>query len=119
MKNLKDNRIESQLLGRRSFIETSAKTVAIIVTATQFGGMTSLFASEKKVAKADVIYVNGNVYTVNVAQKRAEAFAIKDGKFLAVGTSKEMTAFKDTHTKIVDLKGKFVMPKSYRRAYTP
>ena len=110
MKNLKNDKIESQLLDRRSFIETSAKTVAMIVTATQFGGMTSLFASEKKVDKADVIYVNGNVYTVNAAQKKAEAFAIKDGKFLAVGTSKEMSVFKDSHTKIVDLKGKFVMP---------
>jgi len=39
---------------------------------------------------ADAIFFNGNVYTVNEDFSKAEAFAIKDGKFLAVGTSKEI-----------------------------
>ena len=35
---------------------------------------------------ADTIYTNGKIYTVNEAQPWAEAVAIKDGKFIKVGT---------------------------------
>ena len=107
---LKNKQIDSQSPSRRSFIEVSAKTVAIAVTVTHFGGLTSLASAAQKSERADVIYLNGNVYTVNVAQKQAEAFAVKNGKFLAVGTSKEIITFKGANTKIVDLKGQFIMP---------
>jgi predicted amidohydrolase YtcJ len=40
--------------------------------------------------KVDAIYFNGKVYTVNTNFEKAEAFAIKDGKFLAVGSSKDI-----------------------------
>lgn len=40
--------------------------------------------------KVDAIYFNGTVYTVNSNFDKAEAFAIKDGKFLAVGSSKDI-----------------------------
>jgi len=35
----------------------------------------------------DLIVVNARVYTVDVAQPRAEAFAVKNGRFVAVGSS--------------------------------
>ncbi|UYM18663.1 amidohydrolase [Endozoicomonas euniceicola] len=59
---------------------------------------------------ADTVYVNGQVYTVNTDQAWAEAFAVKDGKFVKLGSSKEIMAFKDADSKVVDLKGQFVMP---------
>jgi predicted amidohydrolase YtcJ len=40
----------------------------------------------------DLILINGKVYTVNEAFDVAEAFAVKDGKFVAVGTTKEILA---------------------------
>ena len=40
--------------------------------------------------KVDAIYFNGSVYTVNANFDKAEAFAIKDGKFVAVGSSKDI-----------------------------
>lgn len=40
--------------------------------------------------KVDAIYFNGTVYTVDSNFEKAEAFAIKDGKFLAVGSSKDI-----------------------------
>lgn len=40
--------------------------------------------------KVDSIYFNGTVYTVNSKFEKAEAFAIKDGKFIAVGSSKDI-----------------------------
>lgn len=59
---------------------------------------------------ADTVYVNGQVYTVNESQAWAEAFAVKDGNIVKVGSSKDVKSFKDADTKVVDLKGQFVLP---------
>jgi len=59
---------------------------------------------------ADTIYTNGKIYTVNGAQPWAEAVAIKDGKFIVVGSTKEMLPVTGELTEIFDLEGKFVMP---------
>ena len=41
---------------------------------------------------ADTVYTNGKIYTVNDAQPWAEAVAIKDGKFLVVGSNADVEA---------------------------
>lgn len=58
----------------------------------------------------DTIYTNGKIYTVNEAQPWVEAVAIKDGKFIKVGTTTEVEALAGDNTNIVDLGGQFVMP---------
>ncbi len=60
--------------------------------------------------KADTVYINGKIYTVNSAMEWAQAIAIKDGRFLKVGTDKEILTLKGDRTVTVDLKGAFVMP---------
>ena len=52
---------------------------------------------------ADTVYTNSKVYTVNEAQPWAEAVAIKDGKFIAVGLADDMTAVTGDDTEVVDL----------------
>jgi predicted amidohydrolase YtcJ len=59
---------------------------------------------------AEVVYTNGQIYTVNEAQPWAEAVAIKDGKFLVVGSSAEVEAVTGDGTEVVDLAGGFAMP---------
>ena len=59
---------------------------------------------------ADTVYTNGKIYTVNEAQPWAEAVAIKDGKFLVVGSNAEAEAVTGDSTKVVDLGGGFAMP---------
>ncbi|WP_272150057.1 amidohydrolase [Tenacibaculum aiptasiae] len=49
-----------------------------------------ILSSCKKQEKADVIVINANTYTVNTNFDKAESFAIKDGKFIAVGSNKEI-----------------------------
>ena len=61
-------------------------------------------------AIADIVYTNGKIYTVDDAQPWAEAVAIKDRKFLVVGSAREAEAATGDGTKVVDLGGKFVMP---------
>ena len=39
---------------------------------------------------ADTLVINANIYTVNADFDKAEAFAIKDGKIIGVGTTEAM-----------------------------
>ena len=60
---------------------------------------------------ADVIYVGGSIITMNDAQPRAEALAIKDGTILAVGARAEVEkVHKGETTKTVDLAGRTLTP---------
>ena len=59
---------------------------------------------------AETVYHNGFVYTVDGPLSRAQAFAVKDGKFIAVGGNDDMKAVTGDATKVVDLKGRMVMP---------
>jgi predicted amidohydrolase YtcJ len=66
--------------------------------------------SETPAIVADTVYTNGKIYTVNESQPWAEAFAIKDGEFLAVGTADDVAGVTADTTKVIDLGGKVVLP---------
>lgn len=57
---------------------------------------------------ADLIVVNANIYAVS--PERAQALAVRDGKILAVGRTKETQKFAGPKTQIEDLHGKTVLP---------
>jgi len=59
---------------------------------------------------ADAIYINGAVVTIDPAKPYAEAFAVTNGRFSAVGSNAEMRRLATPLTKIVDLKGMTVTP---------
>ncbi|MEG9328071.1 amidohydrolase family protein [Salinimicrobium catena] len=69
------------------------------------GMMTS--CEEKETA--DLLVTNAKVYTVNDAFSTAEAFAVKNGKFLAVGTAAEIQEKYDAK-EVIDAGGKAVFP---------
>jgi hypothetical protein len=58
---------------------------------------------------ADLIIYNAQIYTVDEAIPTAQAFAVKDGKFLQVGTNEEIQG-KFESEKIVDAQGKTILP---------
>ena len=60
--------------------------------------------------KADAIYFNANIVTLDVKKSSAGAVAVKDGKFLAVGNLADIKKFAGRSTKLVDLEGKTVVP---------
>ena len=64
----------------------------------------------QKVNEADMVYKNGFVYTVDDFMTTAQAFAVRDGKFLVVGSDDDMKAVTGQDTRVIDLKGKMVMP---------
>jgi predicted amidohydrolase YtcJ len=57
---------------------------------------------------ADTIFINGNVYTVNEKQPRAEAIAVSRDRIIFVGSNDEAKKFQSK--KVVDLAGKTVVP---------
>jgi predicted amidohydrolase YtcJ len=59
---------------------------------------------------ADRIWVGGTVLTMNDKAMQAEALAVKGGKVLAVGTRADVMKHKGKATKVVDLKGKALLP---------
>lgn len=60
--------------------------------------------------RADLVLLNGNIYTVSDSISIAEAVAIKDGIILLCGSDEEISNFIGDSTNIIDLEGKFVMP---------
>ncbi|NWB99240.1 amidohydrolase [Pseudomonas gingeri] len=59
---------------------------------------------------ADLILHNGRLHTVDRAQPKATAVAIKGGRFIAVGNDGEAMALRGSATKVIDLKGRTVIP---------
>jgi predicted amidohydrolase YtcJ len=57
---------------------------------------------------ADTIFINGNVYTVNEKQPRAEAIAVNRDRIIFVGSNEEAKKFRSE--KVVDLADKTVVP---------
>ena len=67
-------------------------------------------ACSRPVQKADVIYHNGIILTMEKEGASAGAVAVKDGKILAVGSEKEIMRYKSDSTLVVDLEGKTMVP---------
>ncbi len=67
-------------------------------------------AAPEPTRAADLILVNGDIYTVDARLGRVEALAIAEGKILAAGTSEEIRKWAGPQTKVIDLEGKFVLP---------
>jgi len=59
---------------------------------------------------ADIVYLNGNIYTVDEKKPAASTLAVTGRKLAYVGANKGVKAFIGKTTKIVDLKGKTVLP---------
>src|SRR6185503_20340692 len=57
-----------------------------------------------------VILHNGTFFTVDERNPRAQAAAIADGRFLAVGSNDEILPLASGKTKKIDLGGKTVLP---------
>lgn len=60
--------------------------------------------------EADAIYINGHLITMNDAQPRAEAIAVKEGKILAVGANADIAVYQGAATVVHDLAGKTMTP---------
>ncbi|MEM2954197.1 MAG: amidohydrolase family protein, partial [Candidatus Bathyarchaeia archaeon] len=60
--------------------------------------------------RAEIVIVNANVVTLDAERPRAEAVAIRDGRIVAVGSYAEVQKYINSGTKVLDFKGKTVVP---------
>src|SRR5690242_2313 len=67
-------------------------------------------AALQPISPPDTILVNGHVITVDSSFSIAEAIAIANGKFTAVGTNAAVGALAGSSTTVVDLHGLTVIP---------
>src|SRR5688572_11435965 len=68
-----------------------------------------LFISGCARQKADLLIYNARIYTVDANFSTAEALAVKDGKIIELGTSKELQD-KYQATEETDAQGQFIYP---------
>lgn len=66
--------------------------------------------AQQRVLPADEIFLNGKIITVDAGERIAQAFAVKDGKFIAVGSNAEVRRFAGPATRRTDLRGRTVIP---------
>jgi predicted amidohydrolase YtcJ len=58
----------------------------------------------------DLVVLNANVLTVDPRRPKAQAFAVRDGRFVAVGASDEVRSLAGPRTQTYDAKGMTVVP---------
>src|SRR6516165_2677790 len=59
---------------------------------------------------ADVLFVNGAVYTVDAARSWASAVAVTGGRISFVGDSATAKTYAGPHTRVIDLNGRMMLP---------
>jgi predicted amidohydrolase YtcJ len=84
-------------------------TTRLMMTACVLGLILSANAASAEVPP-DAIFVNGRIVTLDASGTQAQAVAVKDGAFLAIGTTNEMKKLAGPKTKRIDLGGKTVVP---------
>jgi predicted amidohydrolase YtcJ len=67
-------------------------------------------ASSQNSQPADLILHNAVIWTVDSKNSTAQAVAIRDGKFVVVGSNKAALDLRGPQTKVIDLGGRFVTP---------
>ena len=96
---------------RREFLESGA----MLAAAAGVGGIPATMA-KRPAAQAtsnpgpDLVLVNGRVYTVDGAQPEAEAFAVKNDRFIAVGSNDDIRNLVAQGTRVIDAEGMTVTP---------
>jgi predicted amidohydrolase YtcJ len=59
---------------------------------------------------ADIVFMNGNIYTGNDRAPRAEAIAVKSSRIVFAGSNADAKTFQKTGVRVIDLEGKTVVP---------
>ena len=92
----------------------SHKTVSLLcllLSAAIFSGVSSAQSVRPElVSYPDLIFYNGQIITADDSNTIASAVAIRDGKFLAVGTDNYILPLAGPDTQKIDLRDQSVVP---------
>ncbi len=94
---------------RRKFIgSSSALAAAGLGLATEASLAQSAPTSSD--ASPDYVILNGRIFTSDSSQPSAEAFAVKNDRFIAVGSTDYINRLASRGTEIIDAEGMFIVP---------
>lgn len=82
------------------------KPLLIVVTLL----LLALLPAPQSVQPADIVFKNGNVYTAADTSPQAQAIAVKADRIVFVGSNADAQKYVGQNTRVVDLKGKTVLP---------
>ncbi len=68
------------------------------------------FARTGPAQVADLLLLDGHIYTANPARPWVRALAVRGERILAVGSVAEMAKFRGPHTRLIELGGRMAMP---------
>lgn len=88
-------------------MKRSALLAAAACMAAAGGGRPEAAAAAQA---ADLVVTQGAIYTVEPANTWVEALAVKDGRYVFVGSAADARAWVGPETKVVDLGGRMAMP---------
>jgi len=86
------------------------RVLGVLLVLAMAVSLISLPAIAQAGEKADSVFLNGRIYTVDEGFSVAEALAVKGDRFVFVGSNENVQAYIGCDTKVVDLQGKAVVP---------
>ncbi len=104
--------ISSQALRFNKTKSVYSQTVLGKIVLFTFGWLLIVLTSTPAAAQtaADLILVNANIRTLDPKKPRAEAMAVAKGNIIAIGTNASIRRFARNQTRIIDARGKLVLP---------
>src|SRR5579863_935151 len=81
-----------------------------LLTAAVLSYAATSAAHAQSPAPADIVFINGKVFTADDADHVVQGFAIKHDRFVATGFDDDVRRLIGPQTKVIDLKGRFVSP---------
>ncbi len=94
---------------RRQFLSLTGSGVVTAFGATGVGAAT-VFAQAPDTRDADLVVFNAKVYTVDPRLPRAEAFAVKGDRFIAVGSTADIKGLISGNTQTYDARQMTIVP---------
>ena len=95
---------------RREFMGLTAGAVAAAAFGPVWFSRAIGAVASAQTGSADLIVVNANVYTVEARMPKAVAFAVKNSRFIAVGTNDEIKGLAGKDTRTIDAKQMTIVP---------
>ncbi len=87
-----------------------AVAVAALALASCDGKAPQEEVPEVRIEPADLVLINGGIYTVDPERRLAEAAAIRDGVFVMVGNNADVETLVGPETRTIDLAGRWALP---------
>jgi predicted amidohydrolase YtcJ len=103
-------RQSNRLAGSERRVKIMRAIGALVIGLVSLAPMYPAFAQQIEANAPDLVLLNGKILTMDGGSTIAEALAVRDGKILVVGNTSAIKPLVGSHTRVIDLAGKSVVP---------